>query len=531
DEEETVEELLRRVREEVLGAYAHQDVPYEKVVERVQVERGGEAGQLFQVMVAMQNAPRGEIRLEGLEIETESVGNERAKFELTIGLGEVGGRLVGGVEYNEELWDEASVRRMMRHLEELLQGVVEGSGKRVRELDLMSAAERRQVLEEWNETAVAYPADKTISELFEEIAVSHAQSIAVEYEGEQLSYEQLNRRANQLAHYLRSRGVGPEVAVGIMLDRSLELIVGLVAILKAGGAYVPLDPQYPQQRLTFMLADSKARTVITDSQYAQVLPASRAQLVVVDQDRERLAAQSEQDLPAAANGSNLAYLMYTSGSTGQPKGVAVTHEAVYNLVRGTNYVTLEESDVVAQVSNSSFDAATFEVWGALLSGARLVIVEKDVALAPEALAGQLEAHGVTVMFLTTALFNQMAREFPAAFRGLRHLLFGGEAVEPKWVREVLEQGRPQRLLHVYGPTETTTFASWEEVTSVDEQAHSVPIGGPLTNVQIYVLDEELRPVPVGVPGGLYIGGCGLARGYHNQPELTAERFVPHPFSS
>src|SRR6185369_2958700 len=252
----TVEELLRRVREEVLGAYAHQDVPYEKVVERVQVERAGEAGGLFQVMVAMQNAPRGEMRMEGLEIETESVGNERAKFELTLGLGEEGGRLVGGVEYNEELWDEESVKRMLQHLEQLLRGVVAGGGQRVRELEMMSAAERRQVLEEWNETAVAYPRERSVAELFEEVVASHAQSIAVDYEGEQLIYEQLNRRANQLAHYLKSKGVGPEVAVGIMLDRSLELIVGLVAILKAGGAYVPLDPQYPQQRLTFMLADS-----------------------------------------------------------------------------------------------------------------------------------------------------------------------------------------------------------------------------------------------------------------------------------
>ncbi|HEX2268829.1 MAG TPA: condensation domain-containing protein, partial [Pyrinomonadaceae bacterium] len=197
---------------------------------------------------------------------------------------------------------------------------------------------------------------------------------------------------------------------------------------------------------------------------------------------------------------------------------------------GTNYVTLDESDVVAQVSNSSFDAATFEVWGALLSGARLVIIEKDVALEPHALAAQLEAHGVTVMFLTTALFNHMARELPAAFRGLRHLLFGGEAVEPVWVREVLKKGPPRRLLHVYGPTETTTFATWHEVTSVGEQAQLVPIGQPLTNVQVYLLDEHLRPVPVGVPGELYIGGDGLARGYYNQPELTAERFVPHPFS-
>jgi amino acid adenylation domain-containing protein len=245
---------------------------------------------------------------------------------------------------------------------------------------------------------------------------------------------------------------------------------------------------------------------------------------------EEGADEAEDGVPTAG-AENLAYVIYTSGSTGQPKGVAIPHRAVHNLVRGTNYITLEESDVVAQVSNSSFDAATFEVWGALLSGARLVIIEKDVALAPHALAAQLEAHGVTVMFLTTALFNHVARELPAAFRGLRHLLFGGEAVEPKWVREVLEQGRPGRLLHVYGPTETTTFAIWQEVTSVDQQARLVPIGRPLKNVQIYVLDEHLRPVPVGVPGGLYVGGCGLARGYFDRPALTGERFIPDPFSS
>ena len=359
--------------------------------------------------------------------------------------------------------------------------------------------------------------------------------MAVVCGGRRLSYAELNERADQLARRLRGLGVGPGALVGVCTERSAEMVVALLGILKAGGAYVPLDPSYPLERLSFMLDDAKAHVLLTQSSLSEKFSDYWGYTICLDAEWESAegggAEGEDGDGARVAGAENLAYVIYTSGSTGQPKGVAVPHRAVHNLVRGTNYVRLEESDVVAQVSNSSFDAATFEIWGALLCGARLVIIDKDVALSPGEFAAQLEEHGVTALFLTTALFNHMASELPAAFRGLRHLLFGGEAVEPKWVREVLEKGPPGRLLHVYGPTETTTFATWEEVAGVADEAHTVPIGRPLTNVQIYLLDEHLRPVPLGVAGELCIGGDGLARGYLDRPALTAERFIPDPFSA
>jgi amino acid adenylation domain-containing protein len=325
--------------------------------------------------------------------------------------------------------------------------------------------------------------------------------------------------------------LGPGALAGVCLERSIEMVVALLAVLKAGGAYVPLDPSYPEERLSFMLDDAKAHVLLTRSGLAEKFSDYWGYTVRLDKEWEEFEVESAENSSFEVGPENLAYVIYTSGSTGRPKGVAVPHRAVHNLVAGSNYVRLDESDVVAQVSNSSFDAATFEVWGALLCGARLVVIDKDVALSPREFAARLAEHGVTALFLTTALFNQMACEQPAAFGGLRHLLFGGEAVEPKWVREVLEKGRPGRLLHVYGPTETTTFATFEEVMAVGPRAHAVPIGRPLTNVQTYLLDERLRPVPAGVAGELYVGGAGLARGYLDRPALTAERFIPDPFSA
>ncbi len=519
----TFSELLQRVREVCLAAYAHQDLPFEKLVEELQPERSLSYAPLFQVVFALQNAPTKDLQLPELTLSTVETESDTAKFDLILSLLDADKRLVCNMEYSTDLFEAETINRLLGHFQTLLAAIVADPAQRLSRLPLLTEEEEQQ-LAEWNNTSREYPREACIHQLFEAQMGRTPEAVAVSFKDQQLSYRELNHRANRLAHYLQGLGVGPEVRVGVGLERSVDLVVALVAVLKAGGAYVPLDPSYPQERLAFMLDDAQARVLLTQSSLAEKFNEYSGYTICLD------AVESEEELVDAVTvgAENLAYVIYTSGSTGQPKGVAVTHRAIHNLVRGTNYVTLEESDVVAQVSNSSFDAATFEIWGALLSGARLVIIEKDVALAPHALAAQLEADGVTAMFLTTALFNHMARELPTGFKGLRHLLFGGEAVEPKWVREVLENGRPERLLHVYGPTETTTFAMWQEVTSAGDL---VPIGRPLTNVQIYLLDEHLRPVPVGVPGGLYVGGCGLARGYLDRPALTAERFIPDPFSS
>jgi amino acid adenylation domain len=369
-----------------------------------------------------------------------------------------------------------------------------------------------------------------VPHLFEQQVARSAAVIAVRYDEQQLSYAELNERANQLAHYLRGLGVGPEVLVGICLPRSVALIVGLLGILKAGGAYLPLDPDYPAERLSFMLEDGQVQVLITEEALLERLPVHWGQTICVDGEWERIGAESVLNPVFASSSDNLAYVIYTSGSSGEPKGVCVTHQAITRLVCETDYLQVRAGDVVAQASNASFDAATFEIWGALLHGARLTGVRKEVLVNPVALAAQLEQEGINILFLTTALFNQVAREAPRSFQKLRAVLCGGEAVDVGSVRGVLEQGYEGRLLHVYGPTESTTFATWQQVERVTREARTIPIGRALANTEAYVLDQWMGVVPERVAGELYLGGAGLARGYLNRPELSAEKFVPHPYS-
>ncbi|MDZ8084002.1 MAG: amino acid adenylation domain-containing protein [Nostoc sp. DedQUE12b] len=404
---------------------------------------------------------------------------------------------------------------------------------------LVSLEERHQLLVEWNQTAVEYPKDKCIHQLFEAQVEQTPNATAVIFGDQHLTYTELNARANQLAHYLQTLGIKPEVLVGLCVERSLEMIVGMLGILKAGGAYVPLDPEYPQERLSFMLEDTQLSVVLTQEKLVNKLGSSlrrgcaepRSGVICLDSNWDIISQQAQHNPTTSVTSDNLAYVMYTSGSTGQPKGVSIVHRGVVRLVKQTNYVSISAQDVIAQASNYAFDAATFEIWGALLNGAQLVGVSKDLALSPQDFAAFIRAQSISVLFLTTALFNQIAQEAPSAFNTVRHLLFGGEAVDPKWVKEVLKNGAPQQLLHVYGPTENTTFTSWYLVQDVPEDATTIPIGQPISNTQIYVLDSQLQPVGVGLPGEVYIGGDGLAREYLNRPELTQQKFILNPFSS
>ncbi|MFP5287287.1 MAG: amino acid adenylation domain-containing protein, partial [Thermoanaerobaculia bacterium] len=383
----------------------------------------------------------------------------------------------------------------------------------------------------WNATSRDYP-QATVHELFARQAERAPGAVAVTFGDQELTYGELDLRSRRLARRLRLQGVGSGSLVGLCTERSAEMVVGMLGILAAGGAYVPLDPSYPEERLAFMLEDTGAGVPVAQEHLAGRLPA-REGLRVEILDREE-DAHGPLELASLSSGVSSpgapAYVIYTSGSTGRPKGVVVPHRAIVRLVRETDYVQLGPDDRVAQAANSSFDATTFEVWGALLNGGRLVGIEREVALAPRDLVSALDRGGVTALFLTPALFNQIAREEPGGFAGLRYVLFGGELVDPAAVLAVLRAGPPEHLLHVYGPTEATTFASWHPVESV-VPGTTVPIGRPLANGTLDVLDRGLGPVPVGVPGELYVGGDGLAHGYHARPDLTAERFVPHPLPS
>jgi len=530
-ENPSFKELLLRVREVTLGAYAHQDLPFEQLVEALQPERNLSHQPLFQVMFVLQNAPMSALELPDLTLSSLNIDSSTAKFDLTMSMEDTEQGLVGSLEYNTDLFDAATISRMREHFQTLLEGIVAEPDQRLSDLPLLTQPERQQLLVKWNDTQVDYPKDVCVHQLFEAQAEQTPEVVAVVFEDQQLTYGELNRRANQVAHHLRSLGVDPDGLVGIFVERSLEMVVGLLGILKAGGAYVPLDPSYPQERLVFMLKDAQVPILLTQQQLVEKLPEHQARVVCLDTDWEAIARQSQEKPVSEVTPDHLAYVIYTSGSTGKPKGVCISHRAVNRLVLNTNYVKLEPSDRVAQASNCSFDAATFEIWGALLHGARLVGVSKDVVLSPKDFAAQLREQGISVLFLTTALFNQLAKEVPSAFNSVRHLLFGGEAVDPRLVKMVLENSPPQRLLHVYGPTESTTFASWHLVQEVPEGVTTIPIGRPLSNTQIYLLDNQMHPVPVGVPGELYIGGDGLARGYLNRPELNAERFIVNPFSN
>ena len=365
-------------------------------------------------------------------------------------------------------------------------------------------------------------------ELFAEQAARTPAKVAVEHEGERLSYAELNRRANQLAHHLRRFGVGPEVRVGLSIDRSLELVVGLLGVLKAGGAYVPLDRDYPLERLRFMIEDAQLRLVLTKepSAFAEV----GVHVIDLTTAAEEIGRESEAEPESGVAADNLAYVIYTSGSTGTPKGVEVDHRAVLRTVLNTDYLQVTPEDRVAQAANTAFDASTFEVWGTLLNGATSVVLDKETVLGGEKLAAAIKAREISVLYLTAALFHHMAQVDPAAFAPLRAVLFGGETVDPRWLRAVLEGGSPERLLHMYGPTEVTVFSTWKMVTELASDAATVSIGRAIANTEVYVLDEWLDLTPIGVNGELYHGGDGLARGYLNRPELTAQRFVPNPFA-
>ena len=569
------QEVLARVREVTLGGYAHQDLPFEKLVEELQPDRNISRHPLFQVMFSFQNSPMTGLDLLDLETSFINIDIKTTRFDLEFNLWECGEgyrNLLGGdrwqysegirgvVVYNTDLFEQATIARMLGHFQTLLLGIVANQSARIRDLPILSQAELNQILGEWNNTKRTPPPNPLpvngeggsennlideqvnhqqiccIHQLFEKQVSQSPDAIAVLFDNQQLTYRELNNRSNQLAHYLQKLGVGAEVIVGICMEPSIEMIVGILGILKAGGAYLPLDPSYPCDRINFMLEDAQVSILLKQSAVSSQQSAINPAIVVdIDNDWKLIQLESKENLTNSTTADNLAYVIYTSGSTGTPKGVAVTHKAVTRLVCNTNYINIELSDKIAQVANISFDAATFEIWGALLNGAQLVLINRDIILSPEEFALQLQEKAISILFLTTALFQQIARNAPRAFKSLKYLLFGGEAVDPRWVEKILKYGSSQYLLHVYGPTENTTFSSYFIVGTGDwglvtGEKTTIPIGRPISNTQIYILDEYLQPVPIGVVGELYIGGDGLARGYLNRPDLTAEKFIANPFS-
>ncbi|MDO5057370.1 MAG: amino acid adenylation domain-containing protein, partial [Lautropia sp.] len=536
DPQQSVAELIEQIKTRTLAAYEHQDVPFEQVVEALRPERNLSHSPLFQTMLVLQNTPGGELALPGLTISTVPLEHENTHFDLTLSLQETAEGLNGMLEYSTALFERATIERWLEHLKVLLGAMVADEQQQLKHLPLLSKEEREQVLRCFNDTQADYPKEALIHELFEQQVQATPDAVAVLYEDKQLSYAQLNARANQLAHHLQNHGVKPGERVVIIVRRGLDSVIGELATLKAGAAYVPIDPAFPAERQAFMIEDSEAVAIIAEGGAANpVSEGGKNSAVWIDLDEQvaHIAACPMQNLaPVQRSAPEVdAYVMYTSGSTGTPKGVLVPHHAVNRLVINNGYAEITPEDAIAHCSNPAFDASTFEIWGALLNGARVVIVPHEQVMDPLKFREILLEQKVSILWLTAGLFNQYADALGDVFVRLKYLLAGGDVLDPVTVRKVLKNTPPQNLLNGYGPTETTTFATTCCLNGVvDEQTRTIPIGKPIANARIYILDEAGQPVPIGVAGEIHIAGDGVARGYLNRPELTEEKFIPDPFS-
>ncbi len=524
DGDPTFRELLGRVREVSLSAYANQDMPFEKLVEDLKPDRKLGQNPLFQISFVFQSGAGGG---GGLDFDFVTVGSP---FDLTLFVRETGeGGLSATIEYRRDLFRPDTIARIAGHYRTLLEGAAGDPDRRLSTLPLVDPAELHRILVEWNATATDYPRGRSIHGLFEEQAAATPDAVAVAFEGETLTYRELDRRANRLAHYLRSLGVRAERPVGMWMERSPEVIVALLGILKAGGAYAPFDLMAPPDRVAFMLRDARIDVLLTQERMLARLPAHGARAICLDADPPDIASQPDTPLPDEAAGDSLAYVMYTSGSTGEPKGVAVTHRGVVRLVRATDYAHLGPDEVILQLAPLSFDASTFEIWGALLNGGRLAVAPPGVVSVDE-LGALLARHRVTTLWLTAGFFHQVVDQRLEVLRSLRQLLAGGDVLSVPHVRRVLAALPGIRVVNGYGPTEGTTFTCCHRIAGEAGLERSVPIGRPIANTRVYVLDRHRQPVPVGVPGELWIAGDGLARGYVDRPELSAERFVTQRLS-
>ncbi|BAY10175.1 non-ribosomal peptide synthetase [Calothrix sp. NIES-2098] len=538
-------DLLKQVKEVTLGAYTHQDLPFELLVEELQTQRSLSHSPLFQIAFALQNAPVEELQLTGLNLIQTDVDTETSKFDLTLFLTEKNQDLMAIWEYNTDLFDADTISRIQGHFQTLLEGVVANPEQTLSHLPLLNHAELQQLLLASNNTEFELPL-VCIHQLFADQVEKTPNNIAVVFEEQKLTYQELNQRANQLAHYLQKLGVGPEIVVGICVERSsktlpkasLFTIIGILAILKAGGAYLPLDPAYPQERLGYMLADTQVSILLTQKHLLDTLPAHSAQILCLDADENLFIAHSTANPISNATSENLAYVIYTSGSTGQPKGVLINHSNVVRLFAAVQpWYNFHQQDVWTLFHSYAFDFSVWEIWGALLYGGKLVIVPYWISRSPEAFYQLLAKEQVTVLNQTPSAFRQLIQVEESASEtenlNLRLVIFGGEALDIQSLQPWFARhgDRSPQLVNMYGITETTVHVTYRPLTLADLDITASVIGQPIPDLQVYLLDKNQQPVPIGVPGEMYIGGAGLARGYLNLPDITQERFIAHPFSN
>ena len=520
----TFRELLQRVREVTLAAFAHQDLPFEKLVEELRPERSLGHSPVFQVMFVLQNAPVDLLELRGIAAAQLSIENPTAKFDLTMSLGERNGQLHGTLEYSTDLFQTATIERLIGHFQVLLEGIVIDADRRISALPLLTESERHQLLENWNDTAAQFPHDKCVQDLFEAQAERTPNAVAIVFEDQQRTYRELNEQANQLAHHLRAKGVGPDVLVGLCVPRSIDLLVAILGIFKAGGAYVPLDATYPRRRLEFMLQDTAVRILITDRAQIEQLPRDSLEFISLDSAREMLATQSRVDPRRVAHPKNLAYVIYTSGSTGNPKGVEVAHHSVVNVLTSlADLLKLQPGERMLGFASPTFDISVAEFFVPMLVGGTTILTGRDVAYDTSKIVEAFRKQQPRIVQATPVTW-QMLVDCEGWGGPDLTIISGGEALPNSLADRLL--GKCGTLWNLYGPTETTIWSTASRVTTPSNS-----IGRPIHNTQVYVLDRWLQPVPIGTWGELYIGGDGLAQGYLNRPALTAERFIANPFST
>jgi amino acid adenylation domain-containing protein len=528
----TFRELLGRVSEVTLGALAHRELPFERLVYDLQPVRALSHTPLFQVMFDLQRPVSVATSLPGLGVRPLGSPSQFAKFDLSMYVNEKPDRLTLTLQYNTELFEAETVRKMLGHTRNLLESVVADPRRRLSQLSLLDADERRRILVDWNETEKDYGAPSALHELFEAQAARTPDHAALIFEGESLTYDELNRRANRLANFLRAEGVAPDALVAVCAERSFEMVVALLAVLKAGGAYLPLDPEYPSERLAFMLSDAQAPLLLTQQRLLSSLPPTEAHLVLLDADDTHVAGHSDENPANVVTGRNLAYVIYTSGSTGRPKGAMIHHEGLCNrLLWMQEQYGLDADDRVLQKTPFSFDVSGWEFFWPLITGATLVVAKPEGHRDPAYLLELIRRERVTtVHFVPSMLAIFLEQDDLETLSGLRRVICSGEALSYELQERFFARLGGVELHNLYGPTEASIDVTYWQCRAGEGARGGVPIGSPIANTGMYVLDGHLAPVPVGASGELYIGGIGLGRGYLNRPALTAERFVPHPHS-
>lgn len=529
--EYTFIEFLDSVRKNSLDAFKNQSYPYDKLIEELDITAHSSGNPLFDTMFSVQNMELGEFDIEGLKFNNYQYETGMSKFDITLLAEEKNGAVEFELEYKTALFNPKTIERMSSHFLNIITEILKNPDIKLSDIKLISKEEQTQLLNDFNMSKTDFPKEKTLSELFEQQVKENPDRIAVVFRNENITYNELNIRANKLARTLCEKGLKRNGTVALLINRSIDMIIAILAVLKAGCCYLPIDTANPRDRVLDMLEDSGADLLIAHKELLQLAEGTKTDICILEDVLEQSQKENGQNLGYAISSESSAYIMYTSGSTGKPKGNITTHYNISRVVKNTNYIEITAEDTLLQLSNYAFDGSTFDIYGALLNGAKLVLVDKDKLLDMKALAELIEGKRVTLFFITTALFNTLVDTKLDSLKNIRKILFGGERVSVRHVQKALDFLGAGKLMHVYGPTESTVFATYYNIDKIESNAISIPIGKPITNTLLFVVDKYNKLQPIGVPGELCISGDGLAKGYLNRAELTAEKFVQNPFCS